>query len=222
MQAAWARAVGTAAVDRPATALPPVVFERPGGARTVVLVVCSPWRYCHEQFARDVRGWAPRDVTLVVLSPPFAHPDGGYEWWGYAPRRRDGSAMERWELGCACGDELRASVRIVRDFVAALGSRVVLMGSSQGGTLAVHVAMAGPPPPNLVRVFAHQPAGLYPGEEWEQGKGLMKVVVERCHGYGHGDLAQWRGRLGRGVRRVILSLSTADRVAPARLVESLL
>ena len=217
MQAVWVRAVAAAQSRRPTTALLPVVLERPG-ARTV-LVVCSPWRYCHEQFARDVRGWAPRDVSLVVLSPPFAHADGGYEWWEYAPRR-GGSAMERWELGCACWDELRASVRIVRDFVAALGGRVVLMGSSQGATLAVHVAMAGPPP-NLARVFAHQPAGLYP-EEWEQSKGTMEVVVERCGGYGHGDLAQWRGRLGRGTLRAIVSVSTADRVAPAWLVESLL
>ena len=131
--------------------------------------------------------------------------------------------MEQRELGCACVDELRASVRIVRDFVEALGRRVVLMGSSQGATLAVHVAMAGPPR-NLKRVFAHQPAGLYPElypEEWTHNR-AMQVMVERCRGYGHGDLAQWRGRLGRGTRRVIISVSTADRVAPARFVENLL
>lgn len=213
--ARWRAAFESARLGHRATFRRPIVV-RARARPCTVLVVCSPWRYCPTQFARDVASWTRRDITVVVLPPPFAHADGGYEWWAYAAQQNGDGGMKANGLACARVRELRASTRLVRKFVESLtGKRVVLFGSSQGATLAVNVGMSGCLPSRLVRVFAHQPAGLHV-DEWRSG---AHVLVERCDGFGHGDLAQWRGRVGRGARRVILSISTADRVAPARLVE---
>lgn len=191
-----------------------------GTASASLLVVCPPWRYDHVQFAHDVAGWmhAP-ERTVVVLPAPFVHADGGREWWAYGDGEGADAALAAHDLAYADACEVRASVGAVSRFLDLVSTAqdVVLFGSSQGGTLAAHVGVEAEAA-CLRRVFALQPAGIY-GDLWRPCVVGVDVVEEVVDGFGHGDMAQWRGRLvrvRRGVRTVLLSTSTDDGVAPPR------
>ena len=207
-----------------------------------IVVVCPPWRYPHEQFAQEVRALLQGTASYVVtLPPPFVHPSGQREWFGYA--RESAAAVTRCgdsrcgksasgasalmsslNLDCADANELRASLSAVQSFVASLrhAPEVVLFGSSQGGSVVAHVgasSMAG----NVRRAVAFQPAGFYM-DEWVRRRGIsINIATRRTT---HGVLEAWGGVLGpvpraSARRNMLLFFGTRDTVAPLTLLELL-
>lgn len=203
---------------RPASCRPPFVLD---GDTDDVLVVCAPWRYSVFGFAQEVRVSLRRPrPTVVALTPPFEHADGGHEWFAYtttSTTAAPATLMTRLDLD-ADDAELQASLQAVARFVASLPDHVHvdLFGSSQGGVVAAHVAVALP---RVRRAVAFQPAGFY-AKHWRPHSTVQVLVhVEEA---AHGHLWTWRGRLGRKrLNWTVLTLffGTNDTVAPPALVE---
>jgi pimeloyl-ACP methyl ester carboxylesterase len=215
--ACWCKACREA----PATSSP--CGTRRVARRVVRRALAVRWSYVRHGGTAPSSSHATWARTVVV----GAHRAGGREWWAYAPRRIDDGDNSMHRAGLACRDlrEVAISILAMCDFVAIVAARydeVVLFGSSQGATLAAHVAaMMAAGTALQVPTFALQPAGLY-DTLWSIPPNL-DVVVERRRGFAHGDLSQWQDAQrgwdwpGKGVS-LVLSTSRADVVAPEACV----
>lgn len=227
--AAWRTAFDThlAYASRQASFAPPVVL--PAQDSESVLVVCPPWRYPAEDFAREIKDQLHTPQTVVALVPPFSHPEGGREWWAYEEERhsdhKDESALARAGLVAASPAEVVASLRAVGQFVTELAASTMtltLFGSSQGASVVAHVAMQYP---SVRRSVAFQPAGVY--ETHWQPKRVPPIKVQVVEeDAAHGDIWTWRGRVGRlpkkPTRSLLVFVGSRDVVAPKDLLQDFL
>lgn len=221
---AWGEAWQAHVRRRPRAAVfaEPCIVE---GHTRLLLVVLAPWLTEAAEFVRAVAKHARGQPTIVALPQPFDDSLGGSgrEWWAYGHHDVTSASSEllnELDLGYRDPNELRTSIAVVQTFLTLVELRgafgeIALFGSSQGGTLAAHVGVSRRWD-SVRHVFAHQPAGIY-GHLWDPVKGIA-VLIEAVSGYEHGDLEQWRGRLGRRQHCVVLSCSDTDAVAPTPCV----
>lgn len=222
---AWDRAFRDAFRDWPMAVSRRPVF-REGSESLPILVVCPPWRYEPSLFLEDVASHMRTRPSghIVVLAHPFEHKEGGGEWWSYAPVG-GGDLMSELGLAARNMTQVSASINCVCKFLAEMqsvcSSELLLLGSSQGGSLAAHAGMMCSDTHSLSRVFCLQPAGFYM-PLW-QGSSDVIVDHELKRGFSHGDLGQWGGRTCRKRRKrcILFSFSTDDDVAPVSLLRLL-
>lgn len=197
-------------------AFAPPVITHTGVSRTAaftLLIVLTPWRTSASRFSRDVQAHMSKSQfgkidMVVALPPPFSEHT---EWFAYDEESDNNTTddMQRWRLGAAHPHQVVASVRAVCEFVENVPfDDVVILGSSQGGTIAAHVGFECNAQ-TLRRVISHHTAGLYLElfSPKQNDVSWQLTVVPATQLMWHGDLSTWNGQLfnvPRFSRRIVL------------------
>jgi phospholipase/carboxylesterase len=133
----------------------------PSGPSPRVTVLLHGWGAPGDDLVPIARVLARPDTTFVVPAAPLPHPAGGRAWWALDLERRQRAFAEGRPTSIPA--EVPAGLVAARTRVQALLRDVraryqpqvlILAGYSQGGMLAMDVALAADPPVDRVAVLS--------------------------------------------------------------------
>jgi phospholipase/carboxylesterase len=166
-----------------------------------LVVLLHGWGAPGDDLVPIAQELARPDTRFVVPAAPLSHPGGGRAWWHLDLERRQRAVAEGRESEIAADvpeglTAARASVQsLLRDVRARYKPEVLIVaGYSQGGMLAMDVALAADPPVDRVASLSGT------------------LIAEKV----------WRAQMDRGIRpTVLMSHGRRDPVLPFSMSERL-
>jgi phospholipase/carboxylesterase len=133
----------------------------PAGASATVVVLLHGWGAPGDDLVPLARELARPDLRFVVPAAPLPHAYGGRAWWHLDLERRQRATAEGRtdQIAAEVPEGLSAARAKVQGLLREVRSRyrprtLVLAGFSQGGMLALDVALAANPPVDRVAVLS--------------------------------------------------------------------
>jgi phospholipase/carboxylesterase len=133
----------------------------PDGAATTVVVLLHGWGAPGDDLVPIARELARPDLRFVVPAAPLPHPYGGRAWWHLDLEKRQRAVAEGRadQITAEVPEGLAAARAKVQGLLREVRSRyrpkvLVLAGFSQGGMLALDVALAANPLVDRVAVLS--------------------------------------------------------------------